>query len=811
MKTRPFACNARLRGSLRVWVVVASVSLAGISELHAQAPATSAATNGPATNAPTATAPTAISVGDIVTQAQTTLAWVKDLQTGLDPDQALQQVESELPKLTLKIDQEIAADSGESAAAATLNSLQRMQGDWQSLSDDLAAEQTSLSDRVRNLNQLLSDLETKDAVWKATLDAAGTAKAPPEITDKIKQVRATISAAIKNVQDHQNPLYTMQNKVAAQDARVKSGLDNVNKELDSARQQILQQNRPALWNPASFAQSTSGVVIEEKASLSAQTAALATYLGSKIGALLVHLLILVVLIFGFFWIRNKVRLRAEKEVALQDAAHVFDAPFANALLITLLAAIWLYPGEPRLLWAIIGATALIPAVIVTRRLIDSASFSLLYGAMIAFFVDQIRDVITPAGIISRLLFIFELLAVSVFLLVVLRFKHLSSSAPDQTRLKRITRLFLHVTFFVIVASGLANVFGYIKLSLLGGDGMLESGYLAIVLYAAVRIVNALTISALTIWPLSSLGMVRRHRTLLYDNATVAIRWIFFALWFVATLQFFQQRDLVWQGVDWLLWKNKLNYFNITFSLGAILAFPITVWAAFLISRFLRFVLEEEVYPHMSLSRGIPYAASTMVHYAILTLGFFAAVAATGAQLSQFAFLAGAFGVGLGFGLQNIMNNFVSGVILLFERPVKVGDIVQMDPTTLGTVERIGIRASVIRLTNGSELIVPNGNLISNPVTNWTLSDTERLIEIPVTIASKVDPDHVLTLLTQIAQANPNVLKNPAPQTLLATFGGTGMTFRVRAWIDSEQDWMRFTSDLSVAINSALVKENITLG
>ena len=191
------------------------------------------------------------------------------------------------------------------------------------------------------------------------------------------------------------------------------------------------------------------------------------------------------------------------------------------------------------------------------------------------------------------------------------------------------------------------------------------------------------------------------------------------------------------------------------------------------------------------------------------MGFFAALAATGTNLTQFSFLAGAFGVGLGFGLQNIMNNFVSGVILLFERPIKVGDIVQID-TNMGKVERIGIRASVILLANGSELIVPNGNLISNPVTNWTLSNCERLIEIPVTIASKVDPQHVLNLLTEVARAHPSVIKNPPPQALLVTFGGTALTFRLRAWIDSEEEWMKITSDLSLAINAALARENIAM-
>jgi len=167
-------------------------------------------------------------------------------------------------------------------------------------------------------------------------------------------------------------------------------------------------------------------------------------------------------------------------------------------------------------------------------------------------------------------------------------------------------------------------------------------------------------------------------------------------------------------------------------------------------------------------------------------------------------------VGLGFGLQNIFNNFVSGIILLFERPIKVGDTIQIG-TDMGTVERIGIRASVMLLGNGAELIVPNGNLISNPVTNWTLTNSERVIEIAVNVAPKVDPQHVLNLLMNVARSNRSVIKNPPPEALLVSLSGTALAFKLRAWIDSEEEWMKITSELTLAIHAALAKENIAMG
>ena len=162
--------------------------------------------------------------------------------------------------------------------------------------------------------------------------------------------------------------------------------------------------------------------------------------------------------------------------------------------------------------------------------------------------------------------------------------------------------------------------------------------------------------------------------------------------------------------------------SLSVSLGGILAFVIAIWGSLLISRFVRFVLEEDVYSHLVLDRGIPYAISTMLHYAILLVGFFVALGALGIDLTKITILAGAFSVGIGFGLQNVINNFVSGLILLFERPIKIGDIIEVSGN-IGEVRQIGIRASIIRTKDGSEVIVPNGLLISGQVTNWTLSDS----------------------------------------------------------------------------------------
>jgi potassium efflux system protein len=236
---------------------------------------------------------------------------------------------------------------------------------------------------------------------------------------------------------------------------------------------------------------------------------------------------------------------------------------------------------------------------------------------------------------------------------------------------------------------------------------------------------------------------------------------------------------------------------------------VTVWASFLASKLLRFLLEEDVYDRLHLGRGIPQAISTTIHYAVLLLGFFVALAVLGVDLTKVAILAGAFTVGVGFGLQTVINNFVCGLILLFERPIKVGDVVQVD-ADIGEVRRIGIRACVIRTAEGSEIIVPNGTIIANKVTNWTYSDRYRAVEVPVSVARGVDPQRVLELLKSVAGNHPSIAKEPAPLAYIVNFAPGAVSFHLRAWTDRYEDWVQVRSDLSLAVDRALTRENISI-
>jgi potassium-dependent mechanosensitive channel len=305
-----------------------------------------------------------------------------------------------------------------------------------------------------------------------------------------------------------------------------------------------------------------------------------------------------------------------------------------------------------------------------------------------------------------------------------------------------------------------------------------------------------------------LRSVRLHRVMLQKRTCRVLEMLAFLFWLNVTLNVLGLQRPLTSGAEAAL-NASFTLGSLSVSPGRLLAFLIMVWASFLVSKFLRFALEEDVYQHFKLARGIPYAVSTLLHYVVLLLGFFMALAALGIDLTKITIVAGAFSVGVGFGLQNIFNNFVSGLILLFERPIKIGDVIEVSGS-VGEVQHIGIRASVVRSAEGSEIIVPNGMLISGQVTNWTFSDRRRAVEITVSVAGGADLHHVTELLKTTAASQPGVAKEPAPQVYVAGFAGGAVTFQVRVWTDRYQDWTQLRSDLSMRVSGALVGEKIAM-
>jgi small-conductance mechanosensitive channel len=225
-----------------------------------------------------------------------------------------------------------------------------------------------------------------------------------------------------------------------------------------------------------------------------------------------------------------------------------------------------------------------------------------------------------------------------------------------------------------------------------------------------------------------------------------------------------------------------------------------------VARLVRVVLDEDVVFRLHLSEGTAQVTSITAYYGMLLFGYGCTLAAAGIKLDRLTVLAGALGVGLGFGLQNVVQNFVAGLLLLFGGPIKVRDKIQVGDLT-GEVLSIGFRSSTVRTPQGAEVIVPNSKLIADQVINWTMSDQKRRVEIDISVDLGSDPERVMEMLEEVGRSHEKVLDDPPPQARFLTHGGSSLDFRLLAWATyDDHDSVR--SELTVALNKRLVKDKI---
>jgi potassium-dependent mechanosensitive channel len=355
---------------------------------------------------------------------------------------------------------------------------------------------------------------------------------------------------------------------------------------------------------------------------------------------------------------------------------------------------------------------------------------------------------------------------------------------------------------VLVIAVFAGALGYMRLARLLGGEVLTSSYVALVAYAGVRVGERLVAYALRVDPLCNLFIVQRHRPLVQRRLARALHWLSVGAWAYVTLGALGVLPSIWSAADAILSVRYVRG-SVSLSVGDVAAFALTVWIALVGSSFVRFVLNEELYPRVRLPRGSSYALSTIVHYVIVVTGFVFALAALGVDLTRVTILAGALGVGVGIGLQNVVANFVSGLVLLLERRLHVGDAVQLDNLE-GRIREIGGRATTIRTWDGAEVIVPNAVLTSERVTNWTLSDALRRVNLDVGVAYTADPPRVLEILRRVATSHPKALADPAPLALCTGFGDSALKLQLRVWTRIE-DAEAFLSELAIGVHRASLR------
>jgi small-conductance mechanosensitive channel len=279
-----------------------------------------------------------------------------------------------------------------------------------------------------------------------------------------------------------------------------------------------------------------------------------------------------------------------------------------------------------------------------------------------------------------------------------------------------------------------------------------------------------------------------------------------SIWIVVALHLLGWLPAVLEGLDGMALQVGNNRISVLATLKLILAMAL-LWV---LALWLARMIENRIVQAHYVNASMQVALVKLSKFVLLVLAFLLALDAVGIDLTALTVFGGALGVGLGFGLQRIASNFISGFIVLFDRSIRPGDVITIGDT-FGWVLELRARYVVVRDREGVERLIPNETLITNEVINWSYSDRNVRLRIPVSISYDNDPEQALALLLEAAKASPRVLAQPAPASRLMAFGDSGIELELRVWIkDPEAGMANVRSDINLAIWRAFKQAGIVI-
>lgn len=640
-----------------------------------------------------------------------------------------------------------------------------------------------LTGKLRHLEHDLGTVAADLRGWQERGKLMADESVPAEVATQARAVEAALGSVADQVREVRDSVLRDFVRAIALQARSDEAAAGTTARLEQVRLQRIDMERAPLWQLGATASPAQGVA----ASLHSHQRVLTGYLADH-GARLA----------GWFFAILALSWSLFAWGGVPAAGHVQRAcarPAAACTLISLMAMGLIAVSPPVAFYELLLALLPVPAAILVNRAFGRTITPTLVGLTLSTVLLALRNVIEASALTDRLLLLLQTVSLAVPVAVDLRRGALHRAFP---RLRPGT--VRAAALVVIVASAITalNVFiGFTgpARSLRTGAGSvlgfgLVFGATALALYGAVL---ALLARPLLHWLRSARAadpaLLRSLRWILGLAALGGVTFV--------TLGNLRLTAEVRAATDALL-DTGFDVGALSISVRALAASASVALATVVMTGLTSFVLDREVFPRLNLRPGAGYAIATFIRWVMIIIGTVLALAALGLDMSKITLIAGALGVGVGFGLQGVVNNFVSGLILIVERPVSVGDTIEIGALS-GEIKRIGIRSSSVRTALGAEVVVPNAELTSKEVINWTRSDRQRRYDIDVAVAYGADPEQVMRLLVEAAAQVPEVMRHPLPVAVFKGFGQNALDFKLQAWVDRLELGLQAQNALRVAI------------
>jgi potassium efflux system protein len=783
-----------------VYLVLSALPLVGTSAFGA-GPLASVAKAPAGSEQPAAPAVEPIPSIDIPARADRDERYVQEIvarASQADPSQRLVAPLDKLAAGVEKLSETFKRDELQSLPAVRLESLERH---WKFYDVQLADWRGALQGITARYSEDAAELAKRKAAWEVTRTAAAANGLAPALAERVDSILGEIKVAENALSvplDAQLRLSRRGNTLQLAVDSGKKGVDAAIKYFDRRLRMI---DAPPLWEAWSQSTPSEQGLSTLTVGLGIETDFLAEYsaaYASRLRALHIAALVLLPLLL---WLSRRSHRLVSDDPDLQLSAQVMMRPISSWLVLILVGVLFFEPDAPM----IRHEAALLLALVPVLRLLPRKVYTVLgpwpYIVTALYLLYQLGFLFVGVPLLHRLhLLAIGALTLGALLWLLLRSRKHTGPALQATQLTAV-RVFGWLAVAGLIVALVSNFVGNVSLAEVLTGGILDSGYVGLALYALASVLGAILKLVLARRGMTRFRVITQHTGHLLRSLGTVINFGAAVAWALIVLNEFRIYRPVATWLKGVL-KHPLEAGEISITLGSVLVFLVSVWVAFWLARTIRVVLRDEVLPNMELPRGVGNSISTLTYYAVVTIGMMTALAAAGFKMSQLALVVGALGVGIGFGLQNVVNNFVSGLILMFERPIQPGDVVEVSGTS-GKVRDIGMRATTLTTFEGADVVVPNGTLLSEKLVNWTLSDMNRRLDVSVGVAYGSDPKKVLELLMQVATSTPGVATSPEPTVIFVGFGASSLDFMLRAWTSDFGNWVTIRSDMTVRVYEAL--------
>ena len=656
----------------------------------------------------------------------------------------------------------------------------------------------SLLSELNPLKKTIDSLQSDTIIFKFAKDTALFKEYIVRLEKVVKTAvpaDSSLTAAIKNLRETENYMTNLS-------GNINTRLELINGYKESAIDNVLLKEANNVYEPEESKES-----IDDKVEFSYVKASLVLsyYIRNNLGKVILALIIFFALLDFTFKIRNQYYPDNTSELSV-TAKLIFAHPVLTPAFLSLTVLQFIFPHPPVIFYGLTWAlSSVILSVILWKHLSGSAHIYWLY-LFAAFIFTLIIDLMLKVSLIERWIMIFIALSgiavtISVYRKKVVLLKN-----------QKVRFIFFALNLLLLSGSVIANIFGRYNLSkVLITTSIFGALTAFLLIWSMIFFMELFNVAAETYKSEGNENFQNKLNKYKL-RLPVYLKHVLLAGWILLVA-----RNLYFYDV---LESEFISFINeeivigtFSFSLEKIMLFIFILLVSTLISKTISFYADKDDNSGKARLRDSSKSGGLsnwmlLIRIGVISIGILLAFAATGIPIDKMTLIIGSLGVGVGLGLQSIVNNLVSGIMLAFEKPFKIGDYIEIDKES-GRIKEIGIRSSKLSTSEGADIIIPNGDLLSKHVINWTLSNSQKRSELILKINCGKNLNEIRTVFLNIMEMNENIEKNPKPEVLMNHFSGSSAEFRLLYWtyIDQE-DQVR--SELIVAVEDELKKAGIEL-